>query len=151
MPSYAKTASGSFTGFPVRWPWGSLAATAWTLRALLRREQALTGANHLDLSVALMEHWGVEIAYARPFGLHEVPAAEHLASDALHGLRARLAHTGWRVAQRLSHQGLDAVLEDPDCQAALQWLELDTAALREQLQQIESVWRVWLALIASPA
>jgi HD-like signal output (HDOD) protein len=117
---------------------------------LLRQEQAMTGSHHLDLSVVLMAHWGVDLAYAQPFGWHEVPATQAYAPDALAGLRARLAHTGWCVAQRLSLQGLDAVLEDPDCLATLAWLALEPAALREQLQQIESVWRIWLALIANP-
>jgi HD-like signal output (HDOD) protein len=115
---------------------------------LLRREKAITRTDHLELSVALMEHWGIPIDYARPFGLHEVAQASQFSANAKLESRARLAHTAWQVALALSDKGADAVLEDPECSAALQWLQLAPDALTGHLQAIESQWRVWLQLIA---
>jgi HD-like signal output (HDOD) protein len=115
---------------------------------LLRREKAITGTDNMELSVALMEHWGIAIEYARPFGLHELPdPGLSSANPKLHD-RAQLAHTSWQLAQVLSVDGIEAVLNNPDCQATLLWLQLDKQALEDHLQAIESTWRVWLQLIA---
>jgi hypothetical protein len=118
---------------------------------LLLREQAITGTDHLKLSVALMEHWGIPIEYAHPFGRYEDVAA--LASVAQPGTplivqRALLAHCAWVLSRVLATEGSDAALDSPACAATLQWLQLDREALQQHLQEIESVWRVWLALIA---
>ena len=115
---------------------------------LLQREKAVTGTDHLALSVALMEHWGIAIDYARPFGLHEVPDPGLFSANAKLADRARLAHGAWWMARVLARADLDAVLAEPECLAALQWLKLDAGSLTQQLHAIESSWRVWLQLIA---
>ena len=127
----------------------ALMALDITRDELLRREKALTGTDHLQLSVALMEHWGIAIDYARPFGMYEELAdPTPFSTSGQMADRARLAHGAWRLARALSTADVDAALTDPDCQAALEWLELDTGMLNEHLQAIESNWRVWLQLIA---
>ena len=115
---------------------------------LLRREKAITRTDHLELSVALMEHWGIPIDYARPFGLYEMAEGSPLNANPELENRARLAHTAWQVALALSGEGARAALEQPECSAALQWLQLTPEALDTHLQAIESQWRVWLQLIA---
>jgi two-component system, cell cycle response regulator len=115
----------------------------------LQREQAITHTDHLQLSVALLEHWGIPTEYARPFGGYESAAAGVGDSGAAH--RARLAHSAWLLADVLAREGSAAALEHSDCLAALHWLDLSRADLQVQLKDIESVWRVWLALIARKA
>jgi HD-like signal output (HDOD) protein len=114
----------------------------------LRREKAITGTDHQELSVALMEHWGIAIDYARPFGLHEEPDASQFSANAKLADRARLAHGAWWMARVLARDGVNAALSDPECQAALQWLKLDADSLSQQLRAIESNWRAWLQLVA---
>lgn len=126
----------------------NLMALDITRADLLQREKAVTGTHHLDLSVALMEHWGIAIDYARPFGLHEVADPGLFSGNARLADRARLAHGAWWMARVLARADLNAVLADPECQAALQWLKLDAESLTQQLHAIESSWRVWLQLIA---
>ena len=114
---------------------------------LLQRERTLTGTDHLQLSVAMMEHWGIPVEYAMPFGLYEDATAE-LAPGSLMAQRAQLAHGAWTLARVLASDSAEAALDSAECMAALHWLQLDREALQLQLQEIESVWRVWLALIA---
>jgi HD-like signal output (HDOD) protein len=114
----------------------------------LQQEKAITGTDHLELSVALMEHWGVAADYARPFAQHEVANANPFSTNPEIADRARLAHCAWQLARVLSHADIDAVQADPDCQAALQWLQMDTQTITEYLHAIESTWRVWLQLVA---
>jgi hypothetical protein len=117
---------------------------------LLQREVAITGTDHLQLSVAMLEHWGVPIEYSRPFGLYEdADAGIHSKDPAAQ--RALLAHSAWLLAGVLAREGSDAALDDAGCQASLRWLGLERDALLPQLQEIEAVWRVWLALIAQKA
>lgn len=113
---------------------------------LLHREKVLTGTDHMELSIALMEHWGIAIDYARPFGLSE-RAAQVSATPKIAD-RARLAHCAWVLARVISRSDIDTALADPDCLAALQWLQLDNETLEARLHAIESTWRVWLQLIA---
>jgi HD-like signal output (HDOD) protein len=115
---------------------------------LLRREKAITRTDHLELSVALMEHWGIPIDYARPFGLHEVGKPSQFSANPKLEERARLAHTAWQVALALSGKGISAMIDQPECTATLEWLHLAPDALEEHLQAIESQWRAWLQLIA---
>jgi HD-like signal output (HDOD) protein len=119
-----------------------------TRSELLAREQALLHTDHLQLSVAMMEHWGISADYARPFGAYENSASAQPADTASAALRARLAHSCWLLADVLAREGSDAALDHPECVAALRWLELERPQLQEQLQEIEAVWRVWLVLIA---
>jgi len=134
------------TAFPG--PYSELMALNLAGPELLQREQALAQTDHLQLSVALMEHWGVPIGYALPFGLYEDPAQTLLAPDSLEARRAQLAHGAWHLARVLAFEGSEAALESAQCQAALHWLPLERDALLHHLQEIESVWRVWLALIS---
>lgn len=114
---------------------------------LLKREQAITQTDHLQLSVAMMEHWGIPIEYARPFGRYETMDGAAL-SDTTLAQRAQLAHSAWLLADVLAHEGSDVAIDQAECAHALHWLELGREELLVQLQEIESVWRVWLALIA---
>jgi HD-like signal output (HDOD) protein len=113
---------------------------------LLQREQAVTGTDHLQLSVAMLEHWGIPIEYSRPFGLYEM--AQPSLDDAAGAQRARLAHSAWVLAGVLAQDGSEAAIDDAGCLGNLQWLGLDRAELLACLQEIEAVWRVWLTLIA---
>ena len=115
---------------------------------LLQMEQAKFEINHLDLSAALMEQWGVPSDYARPFGLYEESHTTRFHSDATQKDRARLAHAAWLVALALSNEGIDVVLEGDDCVEVLAWLELSRESMLEQLAEIEAVWRAWLVLIS---
>jgi HD-like signal output (HDOD) protein len=126
----------------------NLMALDITRADLLQREKTLTGTHHLDLSVALMEHWGIAIDYARPFGLHEAPDTGLFSANARLADRARLAHGAWWMSRVLVRADLDTALADPECQAALQWLKLDAESLTQHLHAIDSSWRVWLQLIA---
>jgi HD-like signal output (HDOD) protein len=117
---------------------------------LLLREQAITGTDHLQLSVAMLEHWGVPLEYSRPFGLYENAEAGSALQNAT-AQRAQLAHSAWLLAAVLAQDGSEAALDQPDCVAALRWLGLERDALLLQLQEVESVWRVWLTLIARKA
>jgi HD-like signal output (HDOD) protein len=133
------------TAFPVEY--ANLMALDITRSDLLQRERAITGTDHLQLSVAMLEHWGIPIEYARPFGLYE--NAQPPAGDSAAAQRARLAHSAWLLAGVLAQEGSDVAVDHADCLSSLHWLELDRAELLVYLQEIESVWRVWLALIAS--
>lgn len=115
---------------------------------LSQREKAIAGVDHLELSVALMEHWGIPSDYAVPFGFHEAPTLDSEGPDARRTDRYRLAHTSWRVGKVLAHEGIDAVLKNPLCLESMGWLQLRTEALMEHLTEIESVWRLWLTLIS---
>jgi HD-like signal output (HDOD) protein len=134
------------TAFPA--PYSNLMALNVSGPDLLQREQALTQTDHLQLSVAMMEHWGIPIAYAMPFGLYESATQTQLAAGTLEAQRAQLAHTAWILARMLSTEGSEAALESAECMATLQWLQLDRDGLLHHLQEIESVWRVWLSLIS---
>ena len=115
---------------------------------LLAREQALTGTDHVQLSVALMEHWGIPQEYTRPFGLYEAQAVAAGQAPQAFGNRARLAQCAWQLAGVLAREGSDQALDSTECAAVVQWLGLDRQELLVQLHDIESVWRVWLVLIA---
>ena len=117
---------------------------------LLQRERAITGCDHLQLSVAMLEHWGIPIEYARPFGLYENTGNGSVAADA-GAQRAQLAHSAWLLAGVLAQDGSEAALDHPECQATLRWLDLEREDLLAHLQEAETVWRVWLALIARKA
>lgn len=132
------------TAFPL--PYAELMALDLERSALLQRERAATGTDHVQLSVALLEHWGIPVEYARPFGQYE--DAQPVAGDSASAQRARLAHSAWLLAEVLAQEGSDAALDHEGCQASLRWLELERAELLVHLQEIESVWRIWLALIA---
>lgn len=115
---------------------------------LLQRETAIAGLDHLALSVALMAQWGVPPEYARPFGFHEEPGLSEFAFDPKLKGRSDLAHASWHVAMALANESIDAVLETPACVEATAWLRLDPESFRIRVTEIESVWRLWLALIA---
>ena len=115
---------------------------------LRQREVALMQTDHVDLSVAMMEHWGVPIEYARPFGLHESSSLAAFTAQSVPHARAILAHSCWKVSSLLSVQDADAVLQDAECMATLEWLQLDTVELSAKLDDIEALWRVWLNLIS---
>lgn len=115
---------------------------------LLQLEQSKFEINHLDLSVALMAHWGIPSDYASPFGLYEESHATRFNADATQRDRAQLAHSAWLVALALSNEGMDAVFEGDACVEALAWLKLSRESMLDHLTEIESVWRAWLALIS---
>lgn len=115
---------------------------------LLQLEHSKFEINHLDLSVALMVHWGIPSDYASPFGFYEESHATRFFSNATQRDRAQLAHSAWLVAQALSNEGIDAVFEGDACVEALAWLELSRESMLEHLTKIESVWRAWLTLIS---
>ncbi|WP_158558882.1 HDOD domain-containing protein [Rhodoferax lacus] len=133
------------TAFPAAY--SALVAQDMERGELLAREQAGMGTDHLKLSVAMLEHWGIPTEYAQPFGLYEAPG-NAVAGGTPSDQRAQLAHSAWQLAGVLAQDGSDAALDHPDCQAALTWLDLERDVLLAQLQEVESVWRVWLALIA---
>lgn len=113
---------------------------------LLQRQQSRLLTTEVQLSVDLMEHWGIPAEYARPFGLNET--TELFPGHSTSAQRARLAHSAWVLAGILADQGIEAALDTPQCLAALQWLELERADLQAHFQEIDAVWRVWLELIA---
>jgi len=116
----------------------------------LELEEAKFSINHLALSIALMEHWGIPSEYARPFGLHEEGTTEQFNPYVKQKERAQLSHAAWLVAGALSNEGMDALFDDDECVESLAWLELSREAMQEQLTEIEAVWQVWLALITRP-
>lgn len=134
------------TAFPTEY--ANLMALDITRADLLKREQAITGTDHLQLSVAMLEHWGIPIEYSRPFGSYENSGPGAAPGDSASTQRARLAHSAWLLAGVLAQEGSEAALDHADCQANLHWLDLERPDLLGHLQEIESVWRVWLALIA---
>lgn len=137
---------GLATAFPKEY--SNLVQLDLSAPELLRREAAIMQTNHLDLSVAMMEHWGVPVDYARPFGLHENSSPALFKVQSVPHARAVLAHCCWKVSSILSVQDADAVLEDAQCMASLEWLHMLPDELLQRLAEIESVWRVWLALIS---
>ena len=134
------------TAYPMEY--SALLAQDVSRAELLQREVAMAGLDHLALSVALMAQWGVPPDYAQPFGFHEEPGLSGTGSDPKLKARSDLAHASWQVAMALANEGIDAVLETPECVEATAWLKLDPESLRVRLTEIESVWRLWLALIA---
>jgi HD-like signal output (HDOD) protein len=132
------------TAFPAEY--ANLLALDLGRDELLQREQAVTGTDHLQLSVAMLEHWGIPIEYARPFGLYE--SAQSCVGDPASAQRAHLAHSAWLLAGVLAQDGSAAAVDHAECLASLPWLQLERAELLAHLQEIESVWWVWLALIA---
>ena len=137
---------GLATAFPKEY--SNLTVLNLDAAELRRREVTLMHTDHVDLSVAMMEHWGVPIDYARPFGLHEERNPTLFKVQSVPHARAVLAHCCWRVSAILSVQDADAVLDDADCMASLEWLDMLPDELLQRLAEIESVWRVWLALIS---
>lgn len=115
---------------------------------LLQQERVVLGIDHLQLSVALMEHWGVPPEYARPFGIHEDSSHTEFSVDSKLNGRAQLAHAAWRVAFALSNEGVDSVFDCQECVESLAWLQLSSESLMEQLKEIEAVWQMWLTLIS---
>ena len=79
------------------------------------------------------------LAGLSPSGAPGVPA---------HQDRSALAHAAWQVAKALALESIDDVPANPACQASLGWLNLDAETLRLHLVEIDSVWRLWLALIS---
>lgn len=140
---------GLATAFPG--PYSNLMALDIAPHDLLQREQALTGTDHLQLSVAMLEHWGIPIDYARPFGLYESADSGPYPDGSTAAQRARLAHGAWLLSGALEQDGSEASLDRADCQATLHWLDLAREDLQGHLQAIESVWRVWLGLLARRA
>lgn len=134
------------TAFPAAY--SDLLAQDMERDALLAREQDGMGTDHLQLSVAMLEHWGIPTAYAQPFGLYEAPGSSTVAGGSTADQRAQLARSAWQLASVLAQDGSDAALDHPTCQVALHWLDLERDVVLVQLQEVESVWRVWLALIA---
>lgn len=116
---------------------------------LLAQEARLLGINHLDLSWQLMTSWALPDAAVRPFCRYEQAHTNDPGMSLTENGQARLAHTAWQVALTITQESADAVRERPECLAALQWLELDDAALRMHLDEIESTWRFWLSLLSS--
>lgn len=114
---------------------------------LLQLEVMKLGIDHLSMSVALMEHWGIPAEYSRPFGLHEEGHSQQFNPHVRQKERAQLSHAGWQVAVALSHEGVYALFEGEECIEALAWLGLSRDELLDRLNEIESIWRVWLALI----
>jgi len=114
----------------------------------VRQERALAGMDHLALSVALMERWGVPAEDARSFGRYEGPDSGDSDGGQTQPERAKLAHTAWQVALALSEESVQAVFERPACLASLEWLQLSHEALMPHLEEIESTWLLWLTLIA---
>lgn len=98
-----------------------------------------------------MEHWGIANDYARPFGLHEEGTTEQFIPYVRQKERAQVAHAGWVIAGAMSNEGVNALFFEDECVDALAWLELGAEAMQQQLAEIESVWQVWLALIANNA
>jgi HD-like signal output (HDOD) protein len=137
---------GLATAFPKEY--SNLMVLDITSADLRHREVALMKTDHVDLSVALMEHWGIPIEYARPFGLHEDDNHGLFAPQSVALARAVLAHTCWKVSVVLSVQDSDALLDDADCMAALQWLDLAPEQLSAKIEDIEATWRIWLNLIS---
>ena len=134
------------TAYPVEY--SELLAQDVSRTELLAREKAIAGLDHLALSVALMAQWGVPPEYALPFGFHEEPSLTDTGSNPEMKPRFDLAHASWQVAMALANEGIDAVLETPECVEATAWLKLDPESLRVRIAEIESIWRLWLALIA---
>jgi two-component system, cell cycle response regulator len=114
----------------------------------LELEESKFEINHLNLSIALMEHWGIPSEYARPFGLHEEGPSEQFNPHVKQKARAQLAHAAWNIAGALTNEGVDALFDDDECVESLAWLDLSREALLEQLTEVEAVWQVWLALIS---
>ncbi len=134
------------TTYPVEY--SELLAQGVTRTELLQREKVIAGLDHLALSVALMAQWGVPPEYSQPFGFHDVLPVPGASSDPNLQRRYELAHAAWNVALALANEGVDAVLEAPACLEATAWLRLDAEQLRIHITEIESVWRLWLALIS---
>jgi two-component system cell cycle response regulator len=134
------------TAFPAAY--SELVVLDLTPAELLQREQATLQTDHLQLSAAMLDNWGIPAEYARPFGLHEEVAQTSLPAGTLPARRAQLAHTAWQLSRVLATDGAEAALDDLGCMAALQWLHMDRDALLVKLLEIESVWRIWLALIS---
>ena len=134
------------TAYPVEY--SALLARGASSAELLQSEIAMAGLDHLALSVALMAQWGVPPEYSQPFGFHEEPSRAGTGSDPKLKARSDLAYASWQVAMALANEGIDAVLETPACIEATAWLKLEPQPLRLHLTEIESVWRLWLALIS---
>lgn len=128
--------------------YSELLAQDFSHAELLRRERALAGQDRLELSVTLMTQWGIEPDFARPFGLHEHAPTPQAVGDPAQQDRSALAHTAWQVARALTLETIDDVPANPACQTSLAWLNLDAETLRLNLVEIDSVWRLWLALIS---
>ncbi len=137
---------GLATAFPKEY--SNLMVLNISAAELRHREVALMQTDHVDLSIAMMEHWGTPIDYARPFGLHEDSNSGQFAAQSVAHARATLAHTCWKASVLLSMQDADAVMQDADCMAALEWLDLDRDALSAKFEEIEVTWRIWLNLIS---
>lgn len=114
----------------------------------MRLEEAKLGVNHQDLSVALMEHWGIAPEYARPFGMYEEGTAEQFIPNVRQKERAQLSHAAWQVGCALSYENVDDLFEGDECIEPLAWLELSREEMLDRLTEVEAVWREWLALIS---
>lgn len=114
----------------------------------LELEESKFSINHLNLSIALMEHWGIPHEYARPFGMHEVGPSEMFVPYVKQKERALLSHAAWLIAGALSNERVDALFDDDECVESLAWLELSREAMQEQLTEIEAVWQAFVQLVA---
>lgn len=111
-------------------------------------EERKIGINHQTLSIALMEHWGIQPEYSKPFGSYELESLNAATSNAQINERALLSRASFLIAQALTGQGADTLTDDAECIAPLSKLGLNRAQLLERISEIETVWQVWLALLA---
>lgn len=140
---------GLATAFPVEYSKIVIADVGRIGR--LRLETSMFGFNHVQLSVALNEHWGIPSAYAKPFALHEEIAFDAFELTPNQTQLAQLAHSAWTLASTLTTSGSTNFLELSECSDSLNWLNLSNVELTRIVLNIESVWHAWLKLCAKAA
>jgi two-component system cell cycle response regulator len=134
------------TAFPQEY--SDLIVTDVSSTQLLELEQSKFAIHHLDLSVSLMEHWGIPSHFATPFGMCEVSSTTQFDADAKQKARFQCARSAWLIALALSNEGASVLFEGDQCIKELAWLELSRESILDHLTEIESVWQAWLTLIS---
>jgi HD-like signal output (HDOD) protein len=116
--------------------------------ALLHKEQVLSRTNHMQLSVAMMEHWGVPEDFAQPFGNRASPNISGSPHSTIRERRAQLAQQSLQLATSVASDGINALMEEERRLQTLNWLNIDLSQYVELVGRIESTWRLWLGLMA---